>query len=204
MKRVNLLPQTMQSRERGRSLFIRSNHLLRRLARTWHFVAVIGGLVLVLLWHRVAIQRYQTGTNRLRDELQQIRHLSEQSKAEQQALNVQRAELQARREQLETRRERLRRAHQPMVQVSLVLTNLVEVLPANVWITKLSFDGEQLALVGATTDAQSVAEIIANLDSSHRFGETRFTSTARTVQQGETVFTFEISTMPVLQARDGT
>jgi len=198
MKRLNLLPEELRPRKAAEPRVSRRAPLRSRLPGLGYAVAVIGLLACVALGQGVTLWRYRTGTSDLRKELGQLQRLSAQMKTQQQALNVQRADLASVREQLEARRTALVSARQPAVPVSTVLAELVQALPAEVWITKLSFTGDLLKIVGATTDAQSVANLMAKLDGTQRFSETRFTYTQRANDTEEAPFTFEISTRPVL------
>jgi len=201
MKRLNLLPEELRPRRAAEPRVSRRAPLgsrLRQAPGLWYAVTVIGLLACVALGQGVALWRYRTGTGELRKELGQLQRLSAQMKTQQQALNVRRADLASVREQLEARRAALVSARQPPVPISTVLAELVQALPTEVWITKLSFTGELLKIIGATTDAQSVANLMSKLDEAQRFSETRFTYTQRANDTEEAPFTFEISTRPVL------
>lgn len=204
MKRINLLPQALRPRKDTGAFFRWFTQLvqqwpLQRSPGIRYAAVVIGFLGVVMCWQGTAIWRYRFVTSRLQKELQQLRRSSAELKTKQQALNVQRAELLATREQLETKRAALQQARQPRVQVSTAFAELVEALPDDAWIAKLSFDGEHISLVGATLDAQAVANVMAKLDGSQRFSQTQFTSTQRAGQAEGATFMFEITTKPVLQ-----
>ena len=90
-------------------------------------------------------------------------------------------------------------AHQSKVAVSTILTELVGVLPAEVSVTNLAYNGAVLKIVGSCPNIQSVGILMNKLDKSNRFYNTSFTYTQRAAPKTGTGFTFEISTVPALQ-----
>lgn len=199
MKRMNLLPKEMRPRpDRFHLGQIKQFVQVARRSPLIRLSTVLAAcLALLIVWQGTAIWRYQFDTGRLKKELKQLQALNAQLGTQQQALNAHGADLLVERERLEKRRQDLIDAKQTAAPLSAVLAELVGVLPAEIWINKLTFGGEELKLVGSSRETQSVADLMASLDSSGQFRETQFAYTQRSEQAADSAFTFEISTKPV-------
>ena len=193
MKRMNLLPRPPRRRDlRWKELFLELPPPLR-LAAAASILLVLGSVGQgILFW------RYRVGIERFKKEMVRVRSLSVQQKTQQQALSARRAQGVAQREQLEARRRALIGARQPEVPVSVVMAELAQALPDQVWITKLQFVDTVLKIEGASDDTQSISNLMAKLDGSNRFRDTKFAYTQRSQTAGA-AFTFEVTTTPVLE-----
>lgn len=196
---MNLLPKDLRPRKQALRFQNRLTSLLRGPRWIRPMIPVLVMLLGMALWQGPALWRHRQGATDLRKELEQLRRLSAELKTQQQDLHAKRAQLLAKRAELEARREALMSTRQPPVPVSSVLVQLAKTIPEEVWITKLSFAGESLKLVGASQDTQAVADLMARLEGSKRFRDTTFVYTQRATQGAASVFTFEISTIPVLR-----
>ena len=199
IKRMNLLPKDLRPRKPEPRLRIPLTQLVRGPAWVRRVALVVVVLLGMALWQGPALWRYRLSADRLRKDLEQLRRLSTELKVQQQNLHAKRAELLAKRAELEARREALMSTRQPEVPVSSILVQLAETVPEEVWLTKLQLYGESLKLVGASQDTQAVANLMASLEGSKRFRETTFVYTQRATRGAASVFTFEISTTPILQ-----
>lgn len=160
---------------------------------------VVGVVVAALMVYQTSVMWRSGGDVRhLKKELEGLRRLEVQLKTQQQALKVQSMELAQKKEELEARRDVLKKAQQPEVPLSAILTELVEALPAQVGITKLNFAGEVLKIGGVSKDTPSVSGFMAALDESRRFRDTKFAYTQR-AERTEGEFSFEISTTPIFE-----
>lgn len=196
MPRINLLPRELQPSHGPRLMSVFGP--LKRVSPVGSFmVAGLIGAAVLALWPGVVARRYRLGTQKLRQELEQLKRSSVQLKTQQQALHVEQAKLVTTKEQLQARRRALTQARQSGMTLSETLLELAGLVPTEVWLTKLSFTGDTLHLVGATRDPAAVVTLMAALDHSGRFSQTTFSSTQRSSKDQEVTFTFEISTKPV-------
>ena len=200
MKRLNLLPQELRQKKPG-DLFLP----IRKLIKASPAVRLAMGLagVVLLVWLRGAFVtvRYGWEASSLKKEQVELRSLSGELKSQQQALLKKRSEITRKREETETRLQALRQAQQPPVPLSTVLTELVGVLPEEVWITKMTFEEGGLKIVGASQETQAVVNLMGQLEGSGRFQDTTFAYTQRTAKDQDGAFTFELSTRPSLLER---
>ena len=198
MKRLNLLPKELRPKTGPLSLSRLQQQFQYSPTFRWTAVA-IGLLALVPIGQEIAVWRYRFGLTQLERQLKQARTLASQLKVQQEGLKAQRADLLMKRQQLEIRQQTMLHAHQSKIAVSTILAELVEVLPSEVSITTLSYNGALLKIVGNCPDIQSVGILMNKLDKSARFYNTSFTYTQRVAPKTGTGFTFEISTVPALQ-----
>ncbi len=197
-KRLNLLPKELRPKTGPLSLTHFQQQFRYSPTFRWAVVAV-GFLVLLPIGQEVSVWRYRFGLHALERQVKQARTLNSQFKVQQEGLKAQRADLLLKRQQLEIRQQTMLHAHQSKVAVSTILTELVEVLPSEVSVTNLSYNGAVLKIVGSCPDIQAVGVLMNRLDKSNRFFNTSFTYTQRMAPKTGAGFTFEISTVPALQ-----
>ncbi len=196
MKRLNLLPKELRAARPmwfGKSFPIEFGRgpALKAAA----IVVVLLGLGIG--GQMVATWKYDMKAYFVRKQMEQVRRLSAQSKTQQQALNVRRAGLESQRQVLDARRQALSRVIQPPVPFSAVLAELVELLPEQIWVSKLSFHAQRVQLSAVSKNPQAITDLMALLDGSRAFRDTTFTSVQRSEQDPEGLFRFEISTVPI-------
>jgi Tfp pilus assembly protein PilN len=75
-------------------------------------------------------------------------------------------------------------------EFSQVLAKLASLMPEDVWITKLSYAGRKLTVVGSTSKTELVANFIENLKKPDDFSDVTFSYTQR--DANTSVFSFEI------------
>jgi len=197
-KRLNLLPKEL--RLKTGPLSFRHFQQQFSYSPTFRWVTIAVGLLALLpIWQEASIWKYRFGLHQMDRQLSQARTLSAQLKVQQEGLKAQRADQLMKRQQLEVRQQTMLHAHQSRVAVSTILAELVEVLPSEVSVTNLSYNGAVLKIIGSCPDIQSVGTLMNKLDKSNRFYNTSFTYTQRMAPKTGTGFTFEISTVPALQ-----
>lgn len=197
-KRLNLLPKELRPKTGLLSL----RHLQQQFqySPTFRWVAITVGLLALLpIGQEISVWRYRFGLRHLERQMGRARTLSAQMKVQEEGLKAQRADLLLKRQQLEIRQQTVLHAHQSKIAVSTILTELVEVLPSEVSVTTLSYNGAVLKIVGNCPGIQSVGILMNKLDKSDRFYNTSFTYTQRVAPKTGTGFTFEISTVPAMQ-----
>lgn len=196
LTRMNLLPKELRSASGPR---VMAGWLPSRITISPTrviAVTVAGGLALAMSWPGMAMWRYRAGTQRLRGQLVQMRKMSAQLNTQQQALHVRQAELDAKHDRLADRQHALLGVRQAGLAASDVLHELARAVPADVWLTNVSVTGEAVHVIGATREPAAVVALMEALERSGTFHQTTFSSTQRSSQDAQTIYTFDISTMP--------
>lgn len=185
MKKLDLLPPEL--RLQGRPRVSRS------------VLLALVGVSALFLWQCSDLWRTRARIGGLKKEVEHLRQASVESKTLQQTVSSERASLAALKGRLEARQRALLSARQPAVPLSETLARLIDVLPEEAWITKLNLAEETLRITGASPKTQSAADIVAKLDGSGWFRDTKFVNSQRLTRAGEEVYSFEITTKPVFE-----
>ncbi|HEX9779970.1 MAG TPA: PilN domain-containing protein [bacterium] len=218
-RRINLLPAELAS---GRAKAKPAPRLhapgAPRRRRPALFVILVAGLLAAGAWSwfragapAISFAGWLRGdVQALRAELRQTQaardELRTEIEEEQARLAVARAELEEQRLVIEQARKSITEARQPEVPVSAMLADVVRVIPEGVWITKLSYAGPTLKIVGLAQQAELVTTLMDRMERSGKFRDTTFAYTkrapaaepAKNQDPRANLFTFEISARPQL------
>ena len=201
MKRLNLLPKELQPRQSPLWLLIEEGEKIIGRSKRTRLIAL--GIALLAFWivsQNVVVWGYQLKIQVLKGEVARSKKDGARLTAQMEEIDLQKKRLADQAHRLESRREFLAKARQTDQKTSALLIELAEILPPEIWVTKLALAAGQMRLAGTCEDTQTVAEMMTQMDRSGRFRETRFAYSRRSPGGNGDSFEFEIATTPVLEA----
>ena len=184
-KRIDLIP-----REKKKGLEFIKDHLRDRSVKVAISVLAVAFVLIIFQVGRAASYKWKMGSVNKEVKIVQTQMSSLQSQqlklAQEEALFLER------KIKLKERLIFLRGATRRPESFADIFAEVANLLPEEIWITKLVYLEDKINIEGSTSDIQVVMELIETLKKSDNFIDVTFTYTQRDVKKNSDVYSFEI------------
>ena len=203
MRQINLLPADLRPTRGDHAFYFFSSAKgkYKELLYLAVFAVILSG---VLGWQRFILWNDQLKVHTLRAKLVNMKKQDARRIEEEKVLEKKCAGLENEKQALWTRLFDLENASLSRGSAAAVLSDLVSLLPEELWIKELTLTDGALKIAGSATDTKTITDFIDRLDGSERFRDTHFGSTERAAPTDGGDFNFELSTAVAQNVRTRT
>ena len=184
-KRVDLIP-----REKKKGLEFIKEHLRDRSVKV--AISVLAAAVILIVFQIGRAASYKWKMDSVNKEVKVAQNQLSTLQSQQLKLAQEEAQFLEKKIKLNERLIFLRGATRRPESFSEVFAEVANLLPEDIWITKLAYLEDKININGSTSNIQVVMELIETLKKSDNFVSVTFTYTQRDVSKNSDVYSFEI------------
>ena len=183
--KIDLIP-----REKKKGLALVKEHFKDRTVRVAFSVLAMAFILVIFQVGRVASSKLKM--NAVNKEVKVVQGQLGSLQSQQLKLAQEEAQLLERKIKLNGRLSFLKGAIRQPESFSEVFAEVANILPEEIWITKLSYLEDKINITGSTADIQVVMVLIETLKKSDNFIDVNFTYTQKDVAEKSDLYSFEI------------